>query len=139
GDSADFIVVNDLEDFEVEQTYIKGIKVAERGKTLIPESHSSFINHFDCAYINPEDIEVPALGNTIRIIEALDGQLITNELHTSPKIENEKVVADPERDLLKLVVLNRYFIAPPAVAFVKNFGLKSGAMASSVAHDSHNI
>jgi adenine deaminase len=113
--------------------------VAEKGKSLLEPSHSEMINHFDCTYVNPEDIEVPALSNSIRVIEIIEGQLITSHNVTTPCIENGKVLSDTERDILKLVVVNRYKTAPPAVAFVRNFGLKLGAIASSVAHDSHNI
>ena len=75
----------------------------------------------------------------IRVIEALDGQLITNELLYSPKKDKDCAIADPSRDLLKITVVNRYSDTPPSVSFIKNIGLKRGAIASSVAHDSHNI
>jgi adenine deaminase len=139
GDFADFIIVDDLSDFEVKQTYIKGQKVAENGTTLIPSSSSNIINHFDCNYINPEDLVVPANGKSIRIIEINDGQLITGEGITEPCVENNVVLPDLERDILKLVVVNRYKNAAPAVGFVTGFELKQGAIASTVAHDSHNI
>jgi adenine deaminase len=139
GDWADFIIVDSMEDFGVEQTYIKGQKVAERGKTLIEHSHSDYINRFDAIYINPEDLVVEAKTDSIRVIEVLDGQLITKQSQTYAKIEDGKAVSDTERDILKLVVVNRYKPAPPAIAFVHRFGLKSGAIASTVAHDSHNI
>jgi adenine deaminase len=139
GDWADFIIVDSMEDFDVEQTYIKGQKVAERGKTLIERCHSQYINRFDAVYINPEDLVVEAKTDSIRVIEVLDGQLITKQSQTYAKIEDGKAVSDTERDILKLVVVNRYKPSPPAVAFVHRFGLKSGAIASTVAHDSHNI
>jgi adenine deaminase len=139
GDSADFIIVDDLEDFEVLETYIKGIKVAAKGKTLLEPAHSGIINHFLRSYIHQEDLEVPASGHDINIIEVSDGQLITGRSTTSAKIQNGKVVADIERDLLKLVVVNRYKDTPPAIAFVHKFGLHGAAIASTVAHDSHNI
>jgi adenine deaminase len=75
----------------------------------------------------------------IRVIEALEGQLITNTLIQSPCLRNGMLVSDPERDILKIVVYNRFAPAKPAVAFIRNFGLKQGAIASTVAHDSHNI
>jgi adenine deaminase len=139
GDYADFIVVNNLADFEIRQTWIRGIKSAENGKTLIEATHSDIINRFDATYINPEDLEIKAAGKSIRVIEVLDGQLITQHSITEACIENNIVQSDIERDILKLVVVNRYKNAPPAVAFVKNFELKQGAIASTVAHDSHNI
>jgi adenine deaminase len=139
GDYADFIVVNNLTDFEVKQTYVKGQKVAENGITLIERTHSNIINHFDCAYINPEDIALPAKGKAINIIEVNDGQLITTRGISEPCISNGLVISDTERDILKLVVINRYQNAAPAVGFVTGFEIKQGAIASTVAHDSHNI
>ncbi|KAB7731130.1 adenine deaminase [Rudanella paleaurantiibacter] len=139
GDPADFIVINDMERFRVMHTVINGQVVAENGKTLIPDLRSDHPNQFNCGPIAPESLAVPHEGGSIRVIEALDGQLITNELHVVPTVQHGNIVADPARDLLKLVVVNRYADAPPAVAFIKNFGLKQGAIASSVGHDSHNI
>ncbi len=140
GDSADFIIINDLDRFRVMHTVINGQVVAENGKTLIPDLRSDHPNNFHCSPKQPSDFVVQAEPcDTIRVIEALDGQLITNELHLEPTILDGQFVADPTRDVLKLVVVNRYQDAPPAVAFIKNFGLKHGALASSVGHDSHNI
>jgi len=139
GDSADFIIINDMDRFRVMHTVINGQVVAENGKTLIPDLRSDHPNNFHCSPKQPADFAIRAEGNTIRVIEALDGQLITNELHLEPAIRDGQLVADPTRDLLKLVVVNRYQNVPPAVAFIKNFGLKHGALASSVGHDSHNI
>lgn len=141
GDPADFIIVSDLQTFTVQQTTINGEVVAENGKSLIPDLRSEHVNQFNCSPKMPTDFRVDAGENTslIRVIEALDGQLITNELHLNPKIEKGQILPDVTRDILKLVVVNRYADAPPAVAFIKNFGLKHGAIASSVGHDSHNI
>ncbi|RYZ23501.1 MAG: T9SS type A sorting domain-containing protein, partial [Sphingobacteriales bacterium] len=139
-DPADFILVRDLIRFEVLQTWIDGILVAENGNSLIEAKKASAINQFDCQPKNPEDFEVVHSGAaTIPVIEALDGQLITNRLDVAPNIENGKLVTDVENDILKITVVNRYREAPVATAFIKNFGLKHGAIASSVAHDSHNI
>lgn len=139
GDPADFIIINDMDRFRVMHTVINGQVVAENGKTLIPDLRSDHPNNFHCSPKQPTDFVIRAEGDTIRVIEALDGQLITNELHLEPTIRDGHLVADPVRNLLKLVVVNRYQNAPPAVAFIKNFGLKQGALASSVGHDSHNI
>jgi adenine deaminase len=139
GDPADFIVVQDLRDFKVLQTYIDGQLVAENGKTLIPQIHNPIINNFNTGLKTNEDFKLLSKGNRVRVISALDGQLIT------PEIQGEIIVSDgfaesnPEADILKLSVVNRYQEASPSVAFIKNFGLKSGALASSVGHDSHNI
>lgn len=144
GDPADFIVVEDLQNFKVVQTYINGILVSENGKSkIIPRiiKHEESVNHFDCKKKNVEDFAFAAgVGSSeIPVIEALDGQLITQKVMATPKIINGQMVSNIENDILKIVVVNRYENAPVAKAFVKNFGLKQGAIASSVAHDSHNI
>ncbi len=140
GDPADFIVARDLENFEVIKTYIGGELVAENGKSGIIRQKINPINHFSCSQKAESDFEVPWKGeNKIPVIEALDGQLITNRLLLEPKVTEGKIVSDPERDILKIVVVNRYNNAAVAKAFIRNFGLKQGALASSVAHDSHNI
>lgn len=141
GDLADFIVVDDLIDFRVRQTVINGEVVAEAGKSLIADLRSEHVNQFSCSQKKVGDFAVPApsAGSQIRVIEALDGQLITNQLHLDATLTDGQIVADVSRDILKLVVVNRYHDVPPAVAFVKNFGMQRGAIASSVAHDSHNI
>lgn len=140
GDPADFIVVKNLVNFEVEKNYINGQLVAENGKTLIESQAAEVINNFNCLPKVIEDFIMPAAGAAkIPVIEALDGQLITNKLMLEPKIIAGNFVSDIDRDILKIVVINRYTEAPVAKAFIKNFGLKQGAIASSVAHDSHNI
>lgn len=141
GDPADYIVVDDLTHFRVQQTVIDGQIVAEKGESQISSLPSEHVNQFNCSVKRVEDFAVAADSETgqIRVIEALDGQLITNELHLKPHLVNGLIAADPDRDILKLVVVNRYENAPPAVAFIKNVGLKHGAIASSVGHDSHNI
>lgn len=139
GDSADFITVNNLDEFQVLKTYIRGQKVAEKGKTLIESVHAKAINNFNRSYIGPEDLALEAKTNKVRVIEAIDGQLITKESHHEVNIKNGNACSNPENDILKLVVLNRYQNQPPAIAFVKNMGIKVGAIASTVAHDSHNI
>jgi adenine deaminase len=148
-DAADFIVVKDLEKFEVAKTFINGELVAEDGKSKIESGKSKVINNFSCSkkevndfryllnkYGEEENIE------QVHVIEALDGQLITNKLIMGLKdviIKNGLIESNPENDILKIVVVNRYNDTPIAKAFIKDFGLKRGAIASSVAHDSHNI
>ncbi|HWR32947.1 MAG TPA: adenine deaminase [Chitinophagaceae bacterium] len=140
GDPADFIVVKDLEKFEVVKTFINGELVADKGKSLIRSSEPGVINNFSCSKKNVEDFALWYNGEKENpVIEALDGQLITNKLSVEPKVANGKIVSDIERDILKMVVVNRYTDAPVAATLIKNFGLKKGAFASSVAHDSHNI
>jgi adenine deaminase len=140
GDAADFIVVKDLTNFEVVQTYIDGVLAAENGNTLITTLPAALLNNFDCAAKSINEFAVPFNGEKeIPVIEALDGQLITNKIFAAPKVMHGEIVSDVDDDILKIVVVNRYHNAPVAKAFIKNFGLKHGAIASSVAHDSHNI
>lgn len=140
GDAADFIVVHDLVNFNVIQTYIDGALVAENGITKIDAVISEPINQFSCESKISSDLTVYYNNEKeIPVIEALDGQLITNKLFAVPKLVNNEIVSDIEHDILKIVVVNRYTNAPVAKAFIKNFGIKLGAIASSVAHDSHNI
>lgn len=141
GDPADLILVNNLKDFDVLATYIDGELVAERGTTRIPRREpEERPNLFQRGRIDLADLEIPATGSyPYPVIGALDGQLITQALQEEPLREKDLWVSDPSRDILKIVVVNRYREAPVAKAFIKNFGLKQGAIASSVAHDSHNI
>lgn len=141
GDPADFIVVDDLTNFRVRQTYLDGVLVAEDGLTLIPSVPCPVVNQFHAQHLSPADFAVPAPGDvaTARVIECFDGQLITARHDLPATVENGQVVADVPQDILKLTVVNRYQAAPPAVAFIQGFGLKKGALASSVGHDSHNI
>lgn len=140
GDAADFIVVKDLKNFDVIKTFINGELVAEDGKSNIKTTKSGIVNNFSCSKKTIDEFEIKGNGEKeILAIEALDGQLITNRLSVEAKIANGNILSDVERDILKIVVVNRYSNTPVAKAFIKNFGLKQGAMASSVAHDSHNI
>jgi adenine deaminase len=138
-DPADFIVVEDLTNFRVLATYIDGEIVAQNGQAQLPKIAFDTPNNFNCSPKTPADFAVNSAAKTIRVIEALEGQLITNELHMPSTIKAGQLCANTEQDILKLAVVNRYQDAPVAVAFIKNFGLKSGAIASSVAHDCHNI
>ncbi|HET9746360.1 MAG TPA: adenine deaminase [Chitinophagaceae bacterium] len=153
-DPADFIVVKELKTFEVLKTFINGELVAEDGRSAIRSAPSAIINNFSCSKKKPGDFEIPLSTYVlpasparsddnspfrIPVIEALDGQLITNRILYEPAIINNKLKSDIEDDILKIVVVNRYKDAPVASAFINNFRLIKGAMASSVAHDSHNI
>jgi len=144
GDPADFIVVKDLVHFEVSSTYINGELVADNGISNIKSVATNPINNFDCkknetAALTVSENEYPNKNGLIPVIEALDGQLITNKLMLTGSLQNGNWVTDTSNDILKIVVVNRYHPAPIAKAFIKNFGFKNGAIASSVAHDSHNI
>ena len=144
GDPADFIVVKDLVHFEVTSTYMNGELVADNGISNIKSVATNPINNFDCkkietAALTVSENEYPNKNGLIPVIEALDGQLITNKLLLTGTLQNGNWVTDTTNDILKIVVVNRYHPAPIAKAFIKNFGFKNGAIASSVAHDSHNI
>ncbi|MEA5256318.1 adenine deaminase [Arcicella aquatica] len=139
GDTADFVVVENLENFKVLATYISGEIVAENGFSKIPDLPSDIINHFDCNFKTIEQFQVKAKTETIKVIEVLDGQLITLKSEYPAMVKDDMVVSDLANDILKITVVNRYHDAPPAIGFIKNFGLKQGAIGSSVAHDSHNI
>ena len=139
GDDADFIVVDDLRHPVAKQTYIRGMLVAENGVSNINYKETLIPNIFKAEYIHADDIFLPDVGKKIKVIQCHDGQLITQCFVAQPKVENGGIVSDIERDILKIVVVNRYQPTKPAVAFIKGFGLKRGALASSVAHDSHNI
>ncbi|HJV18558.1 MAG TPA: adenine deaminase [Sediminibacterium sp.] len=144
GDPADFIVVEDLIHFKVNQTYINGQALLKDRKSLIESVTSTPINQFSCQPVTPEQLvipknEYPSVEGKIPVIEALDGQLITNKIEVAGKAVAEHWVADTDNDILKMVVVNRYNQAPVAKCFIKNFGFTEGAIASTVAHDSHNI
>ena len=140
GDPADFIVVNSIIAFDVVETYINGQKMAENGQSSIRRIKSMPVNNFNTPKKDPSDFTVnDAGGNELTVMVAQDKQLITEKEIVKPALKNSIVIADPDRDILKITVVNRYSDSKPAVAFIKNFGLKKGAIASSVAHDSHNI
>lgn len=139
GDTADFVVVENLDNFKVLATYISGEIVAENGFSKIPNLPSDIVNHFDCNFKTIEQFQVKAETETIKVIEVLDGQLITLKSEHPAMVKDDMVMSDLTNDILKITVVNRYHDAPPAVGFIKNFGLKQGAIGSSVAHDSHNI
>ena len=143
GDPADFIIIDNLNDFNIRSTYIDGQAVFEDGESKISPVHEKPINQFNCKRIDLEDLQIMAYnGKHINVIEALDGQLITNAIqHPLEKnqFKNGQLLADVKHDILKIAVINRFQPSKPAIAFIKNFGLKKGAIASSVAHDCHNI
>lgn len=139
GDPADFIEVADLENFSVKRTFIDGIEVAKNNQCLFDPKKVEAINNFHCKQKTKTDFEISAEKKSLPVIEALEGQLITNNLTEELLVRDGKYISNVSRDILKIVVVNRYQEAEVAKAFVKNFGLQRGAIASSVAHDSHNI
>ena len=143
-DPANLILVEDLIHFKVLETYIDGQLVAKDGLSLIEPVQATCINQFNAHPITISDLELPvstypSKDGMVPVIHAIDGQLITNLVWTKPTIIDNKIVSDTEKDILKVVVYNRYHAAVPKVGLIQSFGFKSGAIASTVAHDSHNI
>lgn len=141
GDRADFIVVDGWRRFRIARTYLGGRLVAAGGRTRLPRLSVATPNRFRARPRAAADFAVPAPGaGRLNVIEALNGQLLTRRRRLRPALRGGLCVADPARDLLKLAVVNRYAPrAPIALGFVRGLGLRAGAIASSVAHDSHNV
>ena len=140
GDPADFIVFEGWENLKVRRTYLRGELVARDGQSLLPRQPSKTPNAFRARSRRVEDFRVPAGPGQLNLIEAINGQLVTRHLRMTPRIVQGAVTTDVPRDILKIATVNRYTPhAPVAVAFIRGFGLKAGAIASSVAHDSHNV
>ena len=139
GDAADFVIVDDLENFRVRETWIDGQCVARDGKSLLPAVRATPLNRFAAQPIEVPQLRVAVVSSRVQAIEAYDGQLITGRFVQAVEPVDGWVPIYPGLDLLKIVVVNRYADAPPAVGFIRGFGLATGAIASSVAHDSHNI
>ncbi|MCH3880949.1 MULTISPECIES: adenine deaminase [Tenacibaculum] len=139
GDDADFVVVDSLEKFNVLETYINGELVAKDGESFVKHVDFEVLNNFDTDKKNVSDFRFESSSEKIRVIEALDGELVTNQLEENSLIKDGNLVSNTATDVLKMTVVNRYKNDEPAIAFIKNFGLKEGAIASSVGHDSHNI
>jgi adenine deaminase len=139
GDAADFIVVEDLKSFVVTKTFIDGALVAELGQTKIASVKTTVFNNFNITPRHVSDFQLRSIGSNVRVIEARDGGLITAEVFGEATLRDGNLVSNIPHDVLKIAVVNRYHNAPVAIGFINNFGLKRGALASSVAHDSHNI
>ena len=138
GQSADFILVDDIKKMNVLETWIRGTKVYDRGTVFFNYERAKNINNFNCSAIKTEDIIIPRTSKKMLVIEAFEGELFTKKV-ISDTGEKRNVESNIKEDILKIVVKDRYNNTPPSVAFIKGFGLKHGAFGSSVAHDSHNI
>ena len=138
GESADFILVDSLEEMNVHETWIKGSRVFSEGKVLFEYKEANPVNNFNCHTLNEKDIKLRNSRSDIRVIVAVEGELLTKETHRSSG-KSDMILTDIENDILKIVVKDRYKNSPPAIGFINGFGLKEGAFASSIAHDSHNI
>ncbi len=139
GSPADFILVEGLETFTVKATYIDGVLVAQDGVSHIERVSAAVVNNFHTSPKRPEAFRIPAQGDKLQVIRALDGAIVTEQFVAEARLSNGYAVSDPSRDILEIAVVNRYAEAPPALAFINGFGLKQGAIASCVGHDSHNI
>lgn len=139
GDDADMVIVDNLNDFNILETYINGIKVAEKGKSLLKSVNDNNPNIFFATKISTNDILVQNNGKLIKVIKVNEGQLTTDCIFYKLVSNSNNIEPDIENDILKIVVVNRYTKSKPSVAFITGFGLKKGAIASTVAHDSHNI
>ncbi len=139
GDPADFLVIDNFFNLGILKTVINGRLVAEDGKTLLRESPKRIVNNFNTGEKDVHDFALKNKDGKIHVIGAVDGQLVTNRVLEKPRVVDNFIVSDPERDILKIAIINRYKDSPPSIGFVRNFGLKKGAIGSSVAHDSHNI
>jgi adenine deaminase len=139
GDAADFIVTDDITQFHIRETWIKGKKVARNGKSLLKSIRTKPVNHFKCRIKKPADFRIKPKGTHINVIKALDGQIVTDSFQAKALTDRNNVVSNMPSDILKFTVVNRYRQAAPAIGFIHHFGLRHGAIASSVGHDSHNI
>jgi len=139
GDFADIVIIRNLDSFEVKETIINGKKVFSEGKVFFENNDCRFTKKFRTTHISPEEIRLKADGSKIRVIESIDGELYTHLMIRNANIIDGYAVSDPQNDICKIVVVNKYSDARPAIGFISGFGLKNGAIAGSVAHDSHNI
>lgn len=142
GDKADFVMVSDLEKYDVCRVYLAGKKVYENGKQLYRSIHSQRPNNFAKRNFYDFDFAVnaPKDAPTVKVIDILPGELVTKQstrmMYTK---KGDPIEAVPDADIVKIAVVNRYSNAPVVNGFIRGTGLKRGAMASSVAHDSHNV
>ncbi|MGV8828446.1 MAG: adenine deaminase [Breznakibacter sp.] len=141
GDRADFIIVDNLADFNIQSTYINGAALFEYGKINFSANPSSCINKFTEPYVGIDQLQVfTQLANPIvKVIDLKDGELLTGEFLWEPTPFEGIINSSVEMDVAKIVVVNRYQKSKPAVGFVRGFGLKGGAFGATIAHDSHNV
>ena len=139
GDAADCIVVENLYDFKTLQTYINGALVFDKGESKIVSIDFEILNNFNTDKKLVSDFRYEFNQSKIRVIECLDGELVTNEIIKDATTDNGNLISNTETDILKMTVVNRYENSKSSTAFIKNIGLKEGAIATSIGHDSHNI
>lgn len=145
GDPADFIMVDNLREFNLSETWIDGVQVVADGiftESLIIDKSpidTNYPNHFLAKKISIDDLHIPPEEGQLKVISTTEGSLQTKQILAEAKVENGNVVSDTEHDILKAVCLSRHSEAKPAIGFIHGFGLKLGAIASTIGHDSHNI
>jgi len=140
---ADFVVVDDLSTFKVESVYKDGKLVAQDGKLLVDVPTVTFSGVTGTVHmgnISENDLRIPGKAGLIEVVGIEAGQITTTHLREEAPLREGEIVADPARDLLKLVVIERHHASGNVgLGMVKGFGLRRGALASSVAHDAHNL
>ncbi len=139
GDYADFLIIDDPDKFTIKRTYINGQLVAENRKAYIETVPVRTVNRFHTSFKKAGDFSYVPEKTSIQVIKALDGQIVTDSLFVNISGKNAGSLIDIDEDILKISVVNRYNETKPAIGFINGFGLKKGAIAASVAHDSHNI
>lgn len=139
GDKADFIIVDNLKSLNIEKTFINGNIVYDGKSTIFTNKETTIINNFNCNKINESDIKIENTGEKIKVINIIEGELFTQSFIYSHKQTGKYISSNINDDILKIVVVNRYKSSRPIIGFIKNFGLTKGAIAGSIAHDSHNI
>jgi adenine deaminase len=143
GYRADMVVLKDMKNFGIEKVFKNGKLVAQNGQILprkIKETEVTIRSSMNVNWMGLEGFDIKAEADKVRVIQVVPGQIVTRKLIVSPKVEKSKVVVDIDRDILKIAVVERHLASGNVgIGLVKGFGLKKGALASSVAHDSHNI
>lgn len=143
GDAADFLLLSDLDNFAVSEVYIAGEQVFAEGRTLFTPSRSGRINHFAQRTFAADEFKViaPKTNPTMRVIGLVPDQLVSETVEYEAKVaEGHEVEACVADDVVKIAVINRYDASAPVVnGFIRGMGLRGGAIASSIAHDSHNV
>ena len=143
GKRANFVLIDNFENFNVLKTFVAGECVYEDGKVLFDSENAELENTVHLREVKPEDFDIYYDGDEdkvkVRVIKVSDGSLITEEIKKEVEVKGHILQANEGRDILKIAVVNRYGANTVANAFVKGFSIKNAAIASSVAHDSHNI
>jgi adenine deaminase len=142
GKKANFTLVNNLKDLNIKLTIVNGEIVAKDGKSLFKVKKPKVSNTFNVNLKKPEDFDIKTKKDNnvnVKIIEAFNGELITNSIIDTLKIENNIIQSDTKKDILKISVVERYGHNIVSNGFIKGFGIKKGAVATSISHDSHNI